>query len=292
MALDLEDLAVFLVVVREKSFGRAARSLLVSQPTVSERIARMERTIGADVFVRGPRGVALTPSGERLRPVAERIVSLMVEAVETARSADQPPPLQVGVHSTFAYRAVPLVVHALEQPSRSLRVRDAHSDQIIAMLFDRVLDVGFVVPGARPPGLRFDSLPSDPVVCVCAPTHELASARSVPLRTVAQHDVALNLWGAGAHEFADQLRSAAENGRQVECSDASTAVRLAREEGYVAFVVHSAAEAEVANRTLTLLKVRGMPTWSVRLVLATRAKGEIDRDVKSLRQIVRQLAAS
>ena len=110
MALDPEDLAVFLVVVREKSFGRAARSLLVSQPTVSERIARMERTIGADVFVRGPRGVSLTPSGERLRPVAERIVGLMVEAVETARSSDQPPPLQVGVHSTFAYRAVPLVV--------------------------------------------------------------------------------------------------------------------------------------------------------------------------------------
>ena len=133
MALDPEDLAVFLVVVREKSFGRAARSLLVSQPTVSERIARMERTIGADVFVRGPRGVSLTPSGERLRPVAERIVGLMVEAVETARSSDQPPPLQVGVHSTFAYRAVPLVVRRARtadpeppSPRRSLRPDHRH----------------------------------------------------------------------------------------------------------------------------------------------------------------------
>ncbi len=290
MALNSEDLEAFLVVVQEKSFGRAASSLLVSQPTVSERIARMERSIGTALFVRGPRGVSLTASGERLHPIAERIIGLMNEAQERVRSAGVSPPLRIGVHSTFAYRAVPLVARALEKPTRNLRVRDAHSDQIVAMLLDGILDAGFVLPGARPPGLRFDALPMDPVVCVCASDHEVASEGSMPLRSVLEHDVALNLWGTGAREFGDYLASSAMTGRRVECSDASSALELARNQGYVAFVARSAAQHDIAIGALLPLKVRGMPSWAVRLVLASRLKGEIDSDVQSLRHQVRQLA--
>ncbi len=291
MTLVPDDLEAFLVVVREKSFGRAASSLLVSQPTASERIARLERSVGADLFVRGPRGVSLTASGERLQLFAQRILGLMDEAVETVRTGDRPAPLRIGVHSTFAYRAVPLVVRALGNTTRGLRFRDAHSDQIIGMLLDGVLDAGFVLPGARPPALRFDPLPADPVVCVCSTAHELASARAVPLRVVFQHNVALNLWGTGANEFGTHLGSTATSGRRIECSDASSALRLARDHGYLAFVVQSAAEGEAAAGTLTILKVRGMPPWSVRLVLASSAKGETEDDVESLRRSLHQLAA-
>jgi DNA-binding transcriptional LysR family regulator len=292
MTLDPGDLDAFLMVVRQRSFGRAANVLLVSQPTVSERIARLERSVGAELFVRGPRGVSLTQAGDRLIPMAIRIVGLMEEAVEAVRSTDRPSPLRVGVHSTFAYRAVPLVVSALGSRIRGVSVRDAHSDEIIAMLLDGVLDAGFVLPGARPPALRFVALPPDPVVCVGAPGHELVKARSVPVRSVVQHDVALNLWGTGTGEFEAQLAPVAATGRRVECSDASTALQLARYHGYLAFVVHSAAQGEVAAGALKMLMVRGLPSWSVRLVLASRAKGEIDGDVDSLRRIVRQLGAS
>jgi DNA-binding transcriptional LysR family regulator len=82
--------------------------------------------------------------------MADRIVGLMEEAVDAVQGTDQPPPFRVGVHSTFAYRAVPLVLSALANPTRGVRVRDAHSDEIIAMLLDGVLDAGFVLPGARP----------------------------------------------------------------------------------------------------------------------------------------------
>lgn len=288
MALDSGDLDAFIVVVRQRSFGRAASALLISQPTVSERIARLERAVGAELFVRGPRGVSLTQAGNRLLPIAQRIVGLMDEAAETVRSADEPPPLRVGVHSTFAYRVIPLVVTALRSPTRGVRVRDAHSDEIIAMLLDGVIDAGFVLPGARPPALRFIALPPDPVVCVCAPAHELASARSVTVRSIVQHDVALNLWGTGADQFENQLAPWTTTGRRIECSDARTALQLALYHGYLAFVVHSAAQGEVAAGALKMLMVRGLPSWSVRLVLASRAKGEIDGDIESLRRIVRE----
>src|SRR5580704_2177847 len=107
MALQSDDLAMFLVVAREGSFGRAASALLVSQPAVSERMARLEREVGATLFTRGARGTTLTAAGEHLVPYANRVSELMGEAVSSVRTLDSAPLLRVAVHATFAHRALP-----------------------------------------------------------------------------------------------------------------------------------------------------------------------------------------
>src|SRR2546423_1466441 len=68
MALSLEDLRVFRSVAATGSFGRAAARLRLSQPAVSERMARLERDLGRRLFLRGGRGVPLTTA--RPRPAA------------------------------------------------------------------------------------------------------------------------------------------------------------------------------------------------------------------------------
>ena len=263
---------------------------MVSQPTVSDRIARLERCVGAELFVRGPRGVSLTQAGDRLLPMASRIVGLMEAAVDAVQAADQPPPFRVGVHSTFAYRAVPLVLSALASPTRGVRVRDAHSEEMASRCCSTVSstpDSFSLAPDLRPfASSHFRPTPSS--ACALA-AHELASTRSVPVGSVVQHDVALNLWGLGSSEFEALVAPLTATGRRVECSDAGTALQLAMYHGYVAFVVHSAVQAEVAAGALKMLTVRGLPSWSVRLVLASRTKGEVDGDVESLRRFARQL---
>src|SRR5262245_13684656 len=177
MAPETADMTVFLAVVREGNFSRAASSLLVSQPAVSDRIVRLERTLGTKLFERGARGASLTPAGSRFLPYAERVFDVLDEATRQVRAVERARPLRIGVHTTFAHRAVPLVLDAIRRPSPKITVRDAHSDQVIAMLLDGVIDVGFVLPGARPPQLRFVRLRADPVVAVCSPSHDLAGAR-------------------------------------------------------------------------------------------------------------------
>src|SRR5580658_6900705 len=147
MAIEAQDMAVFLAVVREGSFGRAAATLFVSQPAVSERVVRLERSLGTALFTRGNRGAVLTPAGERLLPYAQRTLDLLEEAGDAVRSPEGPPRLRVAVHATFAHRAIPIVVEAVERLPRTLKFRDAHSEEIITMLLDGVVDVGFVLPG-------------------------------------------------------------------------------------------------------------------------------------------------
>jgi DNA-binding transcriptional LysR family regulator len=284
MAIETNDLAVFLAVVREGSFGRAASTMLVSQPAVSERIARLEREVGAELFTRGARGVALTPAGERLVPYASRARGLLDEAAEAVRAVDDAPPLRIAVHVTFAHRAVPLVLDAIGGLRRRIKVRDAHSDEIVVMLLDGVADIGFVLGGARPRPLRFIPLPADPVICVCAPDHPLAARRTVSLRALGDHRVALNRWGTGATAFLDRLRAAgAPEWRWTECSDAVTAMGLARHNDHVALVTTSIAADELEAHSLVRLQLRPEPRWSVPLVLVHRERDQLEPAVAAVR---------
>lgn len=70
----LEDskIRAFLAVWQEGSFTRAARRLGVSQPAVSSQVSALEKTLGVQLFERGP-VLSLTPSGEAFLPYARRI---------------------------------------------------------------------------------------------------------------------------------------------------------------------------------------------------------------------------
>jgi DNA-binding transcriptional LysR family regulator len=283
MVMEAQDMAVFLAVVREGSFGRAATALLVSQPAVSERVVRLERAVGATLFNRGNRGASLTPAGERLLPYAQRTLDLLDEAGQAVRSIGQPPRLRVAVHSTFAHRAIPMVVEALTGLPRCLKFRDAHSDEILAMLLDGVIDVGFVLPATPPRGLRFISLPADPVVCVCGPHHDLAARTTVPLAALSDTFVALNGWGDEAARFLDHLReSGVPEWRWRECSDASTAIRLVRLYDHVGLVTRSSVADELADGSLVRLPLRPRPKWDVPLALTYRNADAHDPAIAAL----------
>ena len=76
-----DDIAVFLALHRERTTGRAAAALGVSQPTVVRRIAALERAVGLQLFARGANGFSLTSNGEALLSVAEKAAAAM-QAVE------------------------------------------------------------------------------------------------------------------------------------------------------------------------------------------------------------------
>jgi len=64
--LSLRDLHLFFTVVQHGSMAKAASQLGISQPNVSEVIADLERTLGARLFDRRPRGVEPTMYGDAL----------------------------------------------------------------------------------------------------------------------------------------------------------------------------------------------------------------------------------
>ena len=78
--VELRVLQYFLAVAREQSISAAAKSLHLSQPTLSTQLRDMERELGKQLLIRGTQGsrrVTLTEEGMLLRKRAEEILSLV-----------------------------------------------------------------------------------------------------------------------------------------------------------------------------------------------------------------------
>ena len=62
--IDLRPLRQFAVLAEELHFGRAAARLNMTQPPLSQAMQALERELGAPLFVRSQRSVALSPAGQ------------------------------------------------------------------------------------------------------------------------------------------------------------------------------------------------------------------------------------
>lgn len=98
MILNERLLHVFITLAEELHFGRAAAALHMSQPALSGALKGLETDLGARLFDRTSRTVALTPAGKVLLVEARRLVNESQRAVTLVRSAatDIIGPLQVG----------------------------------------------------------------------------------------------------------------------------------------------------------------------------------------------------
>src|SRR3954470_11264004 len=83
--MTLQQLTYFLAAVEHGSFSAAANALLMSQPSMSEQIRRLEAELGVPLFVRAGRGIELTEAGRLLQPHAERTLADAREAIESVR---------------------------------------------------------------------------------------------------------------------------------------------------------------------------------------------------------------
>ena len=88
--LALSSLRYAAAIARQGSFSAAARECGVSQPTVSSAIAELEALLGARLFERSTRKLAVTPAGERLLPLVHTVLEAAAELEREARALKSP----------------------------------------------------------------------------------------------------------------------------------------------------------------------------------------------------------
>jgi len=181
--LELRHLRVFMTVVETGAHTRAARSLGLSQSTVSETLAALERTLGTALFHKGRKGPALTPTGEALLPYARRILALTSELVtELATVSTQVSATLVvaAVESVSAY-VLPSRLAALRArwPKARLEVLTATCAEIRDSVAAGKCDLGLTLEADR--GLDDDSvLAEGRLVIFGPPSHPFARRTASP----------------------------------------------------------------------------------------------------------------
>jgi DNA-binding transcriptional LysR family regulator len=264
MSWSADDLRTFLATAEYGSVGGAARALSRAQPSVSVRLAQLERELGVVLFDRTPRGSALTDAGRALVPYASRTLALMEDGRRSAQAAGASERLHIVVHAGFAPLAVPRVIRAVVGLPLRVSVQDRHSEDVVQELADGIADVGFVVPMPLPESLRRYHVVDDPVVCVVAPDHPLRRRRALTVETLARHRVAVHAWGIGAHALLDELARSEPARTNVRLISPPETVRvLAASAGHIGVLARSAVVDDLGRGALVELAVRDLPAWSV-----------------------------
>ena len=156
--MNTEALKTFLVLAEERNFKMAAQRLFVVQSTVSARIQELEKELGQPLFDRRTRAMALTPAGQRLIPLARKMVDLEKELRDEAASGRLDcQRLNVGISDSIYYGFVEtyLPEFLYKYPNISVSLISKSSSEMINLLRGDELDICLSFqPGSDPGSIR------------------------------------------------------------------------------------------------------------------------------------------
>lgn len=140
--MELYLLRYFLAVVESGSFTKAAVTCLITQPTLSAGIKRLEDQMGVTLFVRNNKRVSLTTAGSRFLPRAKAILHEVNMATTELAATEQTDVLRLGVLQTLPTALVARLLSGFSAAHPGIRfdLYDGSEQELINRLDERGLD--------------------------------------------------------------------------------------------------------------------------------------------------------
>jgi DNA-binding transcriptional LysR family regulator len=192
--VELQQLKYVVAVAELGNFTRAAERCLVVQSALSHQIAKLEQELGARLFHRTSRSVALTPAGAALLPAARECLRAAerARAEVAAATGEIRGRLAVGMIPTTAAVDVPAVLRTFHQehPQVQISLLTGGSDALADQVRDWTLDVAFLglAEGVEIPNVNNRPLARDPLAALLAPDHRLSARKRIRLETIADEE--------------------------------------------------------------------------------------------------------
>jgi DNA-binding transcriptional LysR family regulator len=212
MTLDPRLLRAFVALAGELHFGRAAARIHVTQPALSQQIARLERQLGVRLFDRTRTRVELTEAGVAALASARTAVDAAAAVEEVARShaRGDAGELRLGLSPGVHYVAQSLLAEfARRRPAVRVRASQDSSGALAEQVADGRLDLAIGFCTEPRPGVECERLLDEPAVVAVAADHPLSGRASVALAELSAETFAL----VDAHDGAGYNRAVAERCR-------------------------------------------------------------------------------
>src|SRR4029077_19471964 len=185
-------------VAHEGHVTRAAEKLRMQQPPLSQQIRALEREVDVQLFVRHPRGVALTDAGRSFLADAEAILAQAEHAKIRARRTARGEVGRIAVGFTTSAPFHPLVARAIREfrvkrPDVSFLLEESSSADMVSGLRDGRLDVAFIRSGlVDPEGITVHELLHEDMAAAFPARHPLAKRPRLTLKDLADETFILS----------------------------------------------------------------------------------------------------
>ena len=267
--MELDHVEAFLAIARSGGFARGSAALHLSQPAASRRIKLLEGELGAPLFDRLGRGVALTEAGHAVLPHAQAMLASMrdgIEAVGAVRTPGQGA-VTLALVGTLASSSLTERLSLLcgQFPRLDLRLRTGLSAEVSALVLRGDAALGLRYETDPDPGLASVVIGQERLVAVCPPGHPLAAGRTDLRAALAgQRWLAFPTGPAGPGDpyvaALRQLLAAHGLGNaEILPIDSLTAQKRMAEAGFgLAILPESSLDEELRSGTLRVIDVPGL----------------------------------
>lgn len=218
IGLELRQLRYFAEVARHRHVTRAAESLGLAQPALSQQIRLLERELGLELLDRSRRQIELTEAGRVLAEWAERILADVAAAradleefagLRRGRVVVGTAPLQ-----TLGQIALPALLAEFyaRYPGVEIILREAPTEVLLDQLAAGSLDlaIGAVVDEGPPSGIAAATLFVDELVAIVSPSDPFAAHRRMKVADLAGASIVA--FPEGSPSRRALLRAASEAG--------------------------------------------------------------------------------
>lgn len=149
--LAIADLQAVAAVAEHAHFGRAAQALRLAQPTLSARVQKFERMLGATLFERSAHRFLITPDGQRLLPLIRETLAAaerLGASAEASVADEARRPLRLGVIPTLGPYLMPHLLLPLRRrrghPIPELQITEQTTHELVDALLDGTLDAALL----------------------------------------------------------------------------------------------------------------------------------------------------
>ncbi|MBB6175671.1 DNA-binding transcriptional LysR family regulator [Anoxybacillus tengchongensis] len=200
-----EELKTFITLVEVKNFTKTADILHLSQPSVSLHIKNLEKEFQTKLFIRSPKKLQMTPTGELLYDRAKKMIALYEQTKQDILQHHDcvKGTLKIGASFTIGEYVLPSFLFALQNdyPDLHLEVIIGNTKEIVELVRTYQTDIGLIEGQTNEKELTVYPFMQDELVIVAPNDHPLVCQQAVSI-----NDLQNQIWitrelGSGTREY-------------------------------------------------------------------------------------------
>ena len=199
--MKLNQLEILCKIIESGSFSRAAGSLHLSQPTLTEHIKSLEDYLGVTLLDRLGREVVPTKAGEILYEYAQKILNLKAEAEQKLYSlrGELKGELVVGASTIPGEYILPALIKDFRDnfPTIFIKLSVGDTKKVIEETLNNQIELGIVGPEVKSAKLEYYPFIKDELILVVPPLSSWKKVKSITLEKLKEVPFVLREEGSG-----------------------------------------------------------------------------------------------
>lgn len=200
--MNLHHLKLFVAIAETGSFSRAAEQMSLTQSTVSQHLAHLERDVEARLLDRTSKGAVPTAAGKLFLRHARRVLGeqeTLLQAMAGFRGLQQAE-LLIGASNIPANYLVPELLRPLaeEHPGITLSMRTGDSREVLELLLTAEIELAVIGNRFSEKGVRYQPLIKEQLHLVIGQQHAWSGRETISLEELTSEPILLRETGSGS----------------------------------------------------------------------------------------------